>query len=475
MPQRSCSGISLLEVLFAMLLVTVGLFGAIALLPVAAQQAKRGRNADMQAVAGESAVAEFFLRDMNRTNTWIAPVNAAYFKSKVPIQRTDPVTKLPMVDPITGAPVYRYVLADYFPLVGYCIDPLFVDANRPDSASLPNPIEARYFPYYRPEQAGTVSADSDPDSSVRMERITLTRTPNEPWQLALPSNSNKTPGAHMADDDNDGTADNANETGWPGSDDFKFAMSNAHAQSVFYSEDDLFFDRVKDATIPASQVYSRLDNGSGTMVNMRRLAEGNFSWFATLAPRNIINPDPTTNDDYILSIIVMYRRPYTSAGLVMDSVSTSLVPCAERVTEVFWAGGSTGIGGGEIILRARSGREIGDLETRPGDWIMLSGSYPSTYAYDANWINPGPAPPVQANKRPVYQWYRVIDSDADVETRTSGSNTYYERRVSIAGPDWPANLIMTEAQYGSKKSVTQATLVTGVVSVYEKSVRLNFK
>lgn len=468
------SGISLLEVLFSMLLVTVGLFGAIALLPVAAQQAKRGRNADMQSVAGESAVAEFFVRDMNRTSTWIAPADTAYFKAIVNGPQRFDMMGMPLTDGM-GNFVYEKRLIDYFPVVGYCIDPMFVDANRANAWTAPSPTAARYFPYYSPDTAATVSSDSNPAFSIRMERITLARSPDNSvasYQL------NGQPGQSGVDDDNDGTTDmgDLDEVGWPLSDDYRYPMTAAHAQSIFYSEDDLYLDRVKDATVPASQVYSRLDDGSGTVVNMRRLTEGNFSWFATLAPRNVNNPDPATNDDYTLSIVMMYRRPYTTGGLNLTDnppVSTSLLPCAERVTEVFWVTGGTGIGGGEILLRARPGREIGDLDVRPGDWIMLTGSYQSTAIYNPNWTNT--TPPVPTDKRPIYQWYRVIDSDADVETRTSGMNTYFERRVSISGPDWPANLVTTEADFGTKQSVTQATIVTGVVSVYEKSVRLNFK
>jgi hypothetical protein len=387
---------------------------------------------------------------------------------------------MPLLDG-TGNPVYEKRLVDYFPVVGYCIDPMFVDANRTGPSAAPNfnatyNAYARYFPYYRPDQAATVSIHSNADYSARMERLTLARTPNEPYQFG----PNGQPGGAMTDDDNDGVTDrdatmvpDAEEIGWPGSDDFRFPMTDAHAQSIFYSEDELFLDRVKDSSIPASQIYSRLDDGSGTMVNMRRVSDANFSWFATLAPRNVNNPDPTTNDDYTLSIVVMYRRSFTPEGLVMDPVSTSLVPCAERVTEVFWSSGGTGIGGGEVILRARPGREIGDLDIRAGEWIMLSGSYDSSFVY-GSWTNPAPAPPVQANKRPVYQWYRVVGVD-DVAPRTLNGSTFQERRVSLAGPDWPTNMVTTEDEFATKKSVTQATLMTGVVAVYEKSVRLNFK
>lgn len=481
--ERRQAGISLLEVLFSMLLVTVGLFGAIALLPVAAHQAKRGRLYDAQAVAGETATAEFFVREMARTRTWIAPVDPGYFKAFRNIRPWLDMSGNPVLDGM-GNPIYEQELVDYFPVVGYCIDPLFVDANRPSPSQPPNSNAtyrawARYFPYYRPDESVSVSAHSDPSFSVRMERITLARTPNEPYQFGAMNQPGK-PGVDdnkdqmITDRDMATMVADVKEIGWPGSDDFRYPMTNAHAQSIFYSEDDLYFDRVKDASVPASQVYSRLDDGSGTVTNMRRLTEGNLSWFATLAPRNVNNPDPTTNDDYMLSIVVMNRRPYTTAGLVMDPVSTVQVPCAERVAEVFWVSGGTGINGGEVILRARPGREDGDLDVRAGDWIMLSGSFTSSFVY-GSWTNPTPAPPVPTDKRPIYQWYRVVDADPDVQTRTVSGSDFRERHVTLAGADWPQAMVTTEDDFGTKQSVTQATLVSGVVAVYEKSVRLSFK
>jgi hypothetical protein len=434
MSHSSSRGISLLEVLFSMLLVTVGLFGAIALLPVAAQQAKRGRNADMQSVAGESWVSEFFVRDMNRTANWFAMSNPP---------TPSPYTTTPTNTNhfFTAAPTSGGSSQAFVPAFGYCIDPLFVHLVTYGAGT--NQGHSRYFPYYlRDASTNTLAA-----AAVRMERITL--------------RNNFSSGA----------------------------MTLQEAMSVFASDDDLFFDRVKDATIPASQIYGQLDDGMGNKTNMRRLSENQITWFATLAPRNIVKTDRAP-EDYLLSVVLLYKRALTAAtGTTVDTdftVGGQDVAAPERLVDVIDFPGS-GIGGGEVTLQFRPNRGVGDLEVRAGDWIMLSGSIdrpvdnpsatPPYFSPDppmnygaisingANyaWTDPGPGMPVPNDRRPLYQWYRVVDADADI-TGTSSN----QRVATLAGPDWPiANT--------SGTSSTQATLMTGVVAVYEKSVRLNFK
>lgn len=64
-------GVTLLEVLIAILVASVGLLGAIAVFPVALSQAKKGEIADISAVAGESAIAAFQVQGMNERQKWI--------------------------------------------------------------------------------------------------------------------------------------------------------------------------------------------------------------------------------------------------------------------------------------------------------------------------------------------------------------------------------------------------------------------
>ncbi len=119
-------GVSLIEVLFAILVTTIGLFGALALLPVASSQARKGRINDATAVAAMTCVHEFDARGMRRgMSSWIA---------------WDP----------NGTPQYRLVsgmpLAS-LPFVygnAFCIDPRMIAAN---DATPARRTGARQFPY----------------------------------------------------------------------------------------------------------------------------------------------------------------------------------------------------------------------------------------------------------------------------------------------------------------------------------------
>jgi hypothetical protein len=119
-------GVSLLEVLFAILVCTIGLFGALALLPVASSQARKGRLNDAVGVVAPNCVHEFDARGMRRgTSAWIA----------------------------SNAGGTGYVLASSLPVAqlpatygtSYCIDPRFVAAN--DVGPAARRQTARMFPY----------------------------------------------------------------------------------------------------------------------------------------------------------------------------------------------------------------------------------------------------------------------------------------------------------------------------------------
>jgi len=64
--------VSILEVLFAIAVTTIGLLGAIAVFPVASAQARKGRISDAMAVAGMSAAHDFDVRGMRKAANWVA-------------------------------------------------------------------------------------------------------------------------------------------------------------------------------------------------------------------------------------------------------------------------------------------------------------------------------------------------------------------------------------------------------------------
>jgi hypothetical protein len=110
-------------VLFAILVTTIGLLGALALLPVASSQAKKGRQNDANAVAASTCVHEFDARGMRRgASVWIA---------------WDP----------GGTPGYRLVTNQTTALpngTSFCIDPRMIAAS---DATVARRNGARQFPY----------------------------------------------------------------------------------------------------------------------------------------------------------------------------------------------------------------------------------------------------------------------------------------------------------------------------------------
>lgn len=107
-------GVSLMEVMFAILVVSIGLLAALAVFPVAAHLAKKGEVADMAATAGRSAVHEFDVRGMRQPARWLIhdPLDALRFVNQ---------------QPAFGQ--------------SYCIDPRGMAAN------VANPVPNAFFPY----------------------------------------------------------------------------------------------------------------------------------------------------------------------------------------------------------------------------------------------------------------------------------------------------------------------------------------
>ena len=125
------NGVSILEVLFAILVTVIGLLGVIAIFPVAASMARKGRTKDAVAVSGPTAFHQFDTLGMRRSAGWMAWNNTAM------------------------PPAYQ----NFTPQFGesYCIDPRMLTANAGSENA------ASIFPYV-PRAVAT-----DP----RMRRITI--------------------------------------------------------------------------------------------------------------------------------------------------------------------------------------------------------------------------------------------------------------------------------------------------------------
>lgn len=105
-------GMTILEVLFAIMITAVGLLGAVAVFPVASQMARKGRINDMVTEGSESAAHKFDAQGMRRLDQWVALVDNTANNSQ-------PVA-------VGGAALQSSPL---FWKTSFCIDPRFTASN----------------------------------------------------------------------------------------------------------------------------------------------------------------------------------------------------------------------------------------------------------------------------------------------------------------------------------------------------------
>jgi hypothetical protein len=217
-------------------------------------------------------------------------------------------------------------------------------------------------------------------------------------------------------------------------------MNQLQADSLFIIDDDLTYDRPDDNTIMPTQTYVPVPGAGAT--NGKRESDGHMSWMATVVPR-LDRYTTSFNETYVLSIVMFYDRP---ADLALGDLLHE-----RRLT----VSGISGVTGGEVLLTwpapsalpvtetsANTESAAAQLKVRSNDWIMLSG------------VVSGPVGPV-----PVFKWYRVLDTEAEVTFNSTLGR--YERYITLMGQDWPL-----------APAFTEAVIVEGVVGVYEKTIRL---
>jgi hypothetical protein len=223
----------------------------------------------------------------------------------------------------------------------------------------------------------------------------------------------------------------------------QFEMRPDVAADLFHLNDDLVFalpgrdpGLPRDSTLPPVQTFSVDVNNN----NQKRQYDGSLSWIATFSP--IVRPNGgfITQDSYLMSVVVFDHR-------VLD-----LTAEPERVVDVsaFWG---AGIGGGDMSLTPSPSQPNGDMKVRVGDWVMLSGRLRNPL----NSNTPGAS---------VFRWYRVVSADSELHRDTN--NNIWLRDISVQGADWNPAFFASSA----RNFTTQATIVSGVVAVFEKTVRL---
>lgn len=441
-------GLSIMEVLFAIAVLTIGMLGVASILPVATN------NASM-ALQTDRAVEEI----NNRVAMEIAKLSGSFDEVKVAYNSLNRFQNAPAGTPRRArrfdnlnTSVFRNHLNQYetHPSAtafsqpnlpdAFCIDPWFLTAastlrdDNSDPLTSRNGYDRTMFPCYDPrlDPLG-VSPTASLDQSVGAgltKRIDLPRFTRV--GLTIPGSA-------------------------------VFAASNAEFQAR--RSDDFSIVIPDDRTRPPGLFVQRGTNGANSparnkvssrfssMVTMARSAPGSSLFNAavvTMLDRHIVTvpggyfngqlPPPTAGD-----VPAHNLRPYT-AWLPDDPARPNSFPTdenqiypGEMLGYVVKAPRPiTGGGGGEFVFRTN--RYV-KPSVRDGHWLMLM-----RQEYIRN-----PASGVIQPSTLKFGWYRVSDVIRGPQLVTVGGTEFYETQVAVRGQDWVFHPIQTQvfAVYGA--------------------------
>ncbi len=204
------------------------------------------------------------------------------------------------------------------------------------------------------------------------------------------------------------------------------------AATDFPNSGSLQMPRVEISTVTANAFNWSLDNSvappAGDDLGRPTLQgfAGRYSWMAMVEPsktENFAQLPLAQRRKFNVAVVVFYQRDLTD------------------LEETQFSATLTG-GGGATLTGA------GDQDIKPGQWILFSGT----------WNPPSDGVPTTAASRQYHRWYQVLN----VSEHPSNNDVF----VMLSGPTWPDNAMAGGA-------TATATVVNGVVAVYERAVELD--
>ncbi len=422
---RCRDGVTLLEVLIAIMVMAIGLLGLASLLPVGRLEMARANQAMRASTIGRSGFRELSIRGALSPQRWL------FYGSSSPASVVSST-----VDSTTGLTTFSAALAGsisatpvrlpYTPLV---IDPLMTAINSANGV-LTNKAIAQ-FPY-----ASQLAAAS----SCVLPRITLSAVP--------------------------GTT---------------VSMGMGAADAVFRSTDDLIFNLPNGARSRpmGSFMFLQSTQYAGQTVPSKRLSNGDISWFATVTPdvfqaagaQAWLPSSPTAGGasgqhvqamggalnirQYQISVAACFKRDLPNLGTAAIQGITS-----ERSAKVAFGassgvvpGSSTTFSTSEAYISIPNTMSQSDAEqylgVQPEQWIMITG-------LAQNYTEGAAKPQI------IMNWYRIAGAATNVD-QYSGvqglSASDWSRPLRLDGPDWDTNWLNPSA-----------IIVDGVFGVFQKTV-----
>ncbi len=376
-------GISLVEVIFSIGVILIGLLGVMSILPLAGRRAQDAVNLSVGAAMGDAVANEIMSKH------WVQ-------RDKLRVRWRGTLTaSVPMASPPLVGVNRPYPLV--VPREPFCIDPMWVRDSVPDRTV--GSYDTAFFPYFQPGH----SPDRNPAAPLNASSA-LADAPN-----LLPASLRRMVRVGVLRDT------------------MATLLSDAEAFGLVERSDDLRIDLPKDRSLPAMIKGSQAN--SGGLSYGGRFANGEYSWIATVVP------EPTVG--YATLSVVTLRNRLRSDDIpeTVGEEDPQRNAQSERLTWIppelaaYAYSGFIGGAGGMVKIR-------GSLNTTSrvevGGWVMMSGFLPINHSYQPY------ATPIY---RPIHRWYRV--SSADAEPAIDHAAGTWTRTLQLDGPDWTFGFGMT--------------------------------
>lgn len=450
-PRRTKSaraGITLMEVLISIFVLSVGLLGLMSLLPISAYYLQDANKNDRASTLGRSALRDLQVRgdlDPRRWRdvggnpvlqifTYIHPITGV--ATEAPAFMVDPNNVEPhrppfVIDPLAVADPGNVQLQQSpgwcptSPISGLPVSPpvirrLTLAGMRPPPTGAgftPPPNDARWPVAY--SRAERIFGGQDDQVYTLPENATLRPRFLGNWGVG----PDGAWGASGADDNGNGVTDDASEAGWPGTDD-TLQKNPVREYTYLVTVSPTLDAPVDDTAGPTGMIWLPFTSGAMTA-----------------------------------SVVVFQNRDFAVMG------PTQADPPAERMVLV-----DLPLSDRITVAQLRTNGAANYLNVRRNDWIMLT-----AWVVDPTYL------PNQ--RRPILNWYRVVHAAADV-TPLPPAGGPYQRLVTLEGPDWPVTTSLVNADPpnsffdptpgNSVPGITvYATIFKGAIGVYEHSIMLD--
>ncbi|HEX4131636.1 MAG TPA: prepilin-type N-terminal cleavage/methylation domain-containing protein [Pirellulales bacterium] len=424
-------GVTLLEVLIAIMVLAVGLLGLASLLPVGSREMARANQADRVGAMGREAIRDLVVRGALNPTNWLFANGAAAVNVIASANGTVSSFVTPPGLAATSVPPFA-------PIV---LDPLMIATNT-NSANV-----VQTFPY-KLATGNTVINAAPP-----IARMTLRAMPSATTSLSV-----------------------------------------ALAERIFRSTDDVAFTLPNNNKLykPIGSYEIGLPVVSASYI-ARRKWTGDISWFATIQP-DIAEASPvlatlpvapgweaeagsgalTTGiagalqvRQFTVAVAACFKREIADVSTLNST--GPYTPTAERIATIYFPNATatnTTANASDAWLFAADLNKPSDqaaaqqyLTVQPDQWIMVTGQGTASNGGMSYVSGATPKPQV------VLYWYRVRSASSDLIPPSNSDVHAWARLVRLEGPDWP--LAPTGFTSGF------ATIVNGVVGVYQKTIVLD--